>query len=323
MRATTPSRRQGPLPRRPIPPPHQRMVPAPAAAGGSPWPLLLSGMALLSGLGIGLWLGLTTGLLAGAAAGVAGWLLSSRRRGDPRDFRDADAVEAATDLAVLAVLPELPDGAHAMEQVLRDPASMLAADLRAIHAALLSTHPAGSPLKVAIGSAEKGEGRSLLAATLGRLLASEGQRVLLIDADWCRPGQHALFAISPAPGMAELLSPHPPGADEVIRTDPVSGLDLIPAGRGRLGARALLSARMKALLADLSDGYDLLLLDLPPLLEASDATLVAGMMDRVLYAIRWRHTRRGRTLGSLTRLRKARGRVAGIVLTRVGPAEVP
>lgn len=279
-------------------------------------------MALLSGLGIGLWLGLAAGLLAGAAAWVAGSLLG-RRRGDPRDFRDADAVEAATDLAVLAALPELPDGATAMEQVLRDPASMLAADLRAIHAALLSTHPAGRPLTVAIGSAEKGEGRSLLAATLGRLLASEGQRVLLIDADWCRPGQHALFAMKAAPGLAELLSPHPPGVDEVLRTDPVSGLDLIPAGRGRLSARALLSARMKALLADLSGGYDLLLLDLPPLLDASDATLVAGMMDRVLYAIRWRHTRRGRTLGALTRLRKARGQVAGIVLTRVGTADAP
>ncbi|MFV3129078.1 CpsD/CapB family tyrosine-protein kinase [Niveispirillum sp. KHB5.9] len=274
-------------------------------------------IALLSGLGAGMWLGVAVGVAGGVAVLLAGLVLSRTPRG-PRDFQRPDEIEAATDLTVMASLPELLDADAAMVQVLRDPASPLAGSLRTLYTTLLATSPAGPPLTVALGSAEAGEGRSLLAATLGRLLASRGHRVLLIDADWRHPDQHRLFQVPNLQGLAELLAPRPPGLDEVVRTDPVSGLDLIPAGTGRLGARRLLSNPMKRLLSDLTGSYELVLIDLPPVLAATDVLLLSRIVDRILFAIRWKHTRRGRAMGALARLRKVRGQVAGIVLTRVG-----
>lgn len=274
--------------------------------------------SLLSGLSVGLWLGVAAGLIGGVAALLAGLLLFRRWGYPPADFQRTEEIEAATDLTVLASLPELPDGDAALTQMLRDPGSALAVRLRGLYGQVLATCPAGPPLTLAIASAEAAEGRSLLAALLGRLLASQGHRVLLIDADWRHPDQHRLFPMAAAPGLAELLGRRAPGLDEVVRTDPVSGLDLITTGSGRIGARRLLSAPMQRLLADLSGSYELVLMDLPPVLAATDMLLLSRMVDRILFAIRWRHTRRSRTMGALTRLRKARGQVAGIVLTRVG-----
>lgn len=280
-------------------------------------PLGIAGTAALSGLLAGHWLEPAAGLLGGLAVLGAGLLLSRRRRPPPH-FKGSDDIEATTDLTVLAALPELPDAGQALAEVLREPDGTFGTRLRALHAQLLATSTGGGPLTVALTSAEAGEGRSLLVAMLGRFLASQGHRVLLIDADWRHPAQHLLFQTPIMPGLAELLAPHPPGLDEAVRSDPVSGLDLITAGGGRLSARKLLGQPMKRLLANLSDGYELVLLDLPPVLAATDMLLLSRMVDRILFAIRWQHTRRSRAMGALARLRKARGSVAGIVLTRMG-----
>lgn len=297
------------------PAPRKPPVPADPASPAATGRLGVVGVAVLSGLLSGQWLEPAAGLLVGLTVLAAGLLLFRRRR-TPRHFKGTDDVEATTDLPVLAELPELTDAGQALAQVLREPDGMLATRLRALHAQLLATSDGDGPRTVALTSAEAGEGRSLLTVMLGRFLASQGHRVLLIDADWCRPAQHTLLRTPITPGLSDLLGPRPPGLDEAVRSDPVSGLDLITAGGGRLGARKLLGQPMKRLLATLSDGYELVLLDLPPILAATDVLLLSRMVDRILFAIRWQHTRRSRAMGALARLRKARGPVAGIVLTR-------
>lgn len=297
------------------------MPPRPEQPVSSPSRLMrragIAGVAALSGLLAGQWLEPAVGVLGGLAVLVAGLFLTRGRR-DPRSFKGTDDLEAATDLTVLAELPEFTDAQDALAQVLRDPDGEIATRLNALHARLLATSADSSPMRVAITSAETGEGRSLLSAMLGRFLASQGHRVLLIDADWCDPVQHLHFHMPSSPGLADLLSRQPPGLDEVVRSDPVSGLDLITTGNGRLSARKMLGEPMQCLLADLSDSYELVLLDVPPILVAADTLLLSRIVHRLLFAVRWRHTRRNRAMGALMRLRKARGTVAGIVLTRVG-----
>lgn len=262
---------------------------------------------------------LMTGGMFGGLAGLA--LFAGLRPRSARRFQREEEIEAATDLPVLARLPELAGG-DALDAPLRNLSSAYANGLRALHAKLRATSPPDTPLTVAIASAEAGEGRSTLAAGLGRLLASEGHRVLLIDCDWRHPDQHHLFRVPHDGGLTRLLENRSHLLDEVIHTDPLSGLDFVTTGRdGRLGARMLLSDPMQQTLAACTRYYELVILDLPPVLAAGEVLLLSRLVDRILFVVRWNHITRSRAMAALTRLRKARGRVAGIALTRV--AETP
>ena len=74
------------------------------------------------------------------------------------------------------------------------------------------------------------EGKSVMVASLGRLLASNGKRVLLIDCDWRSPRLHQIFRISNRDGLASLLGDKEAQLDNVIHHDALSGVDVMPSG---------------------------------------------------------------------------------------------
>jgi capsular exopolysaccharide synthesis family protein len=258
-------------------------------------------------------------LIAGAAAGVllglAGIVLVDSK---PRQFSRAEEIESASGLPVLAVVPQLDDGGAAIANVLRDPGSPYADSLRKLYEKLHSQRGAPAPKVIAISSALPGEGRSTLAASLGRLLASEGGRVLLIDCDWRHPELHTLFRLSNDTGLTSLLIDPHIALDDVIHTDALSGLDIITAGRrNRQAVHKLISEPMEKILATLATGYDLVLLDMPPVLAADESLLLSGLVDKLIFAVRWHHTLRSRATEGMDKILAARGDVLGVVFTRV------
>jgi len=261
----------------------------------------------------------TTILGAGAVAGVLlGLLAIVLVDSKPRKFSRAEEVESASGLPVLAVVPQIADGAAAIATVLRDPGSAYAESLRKLYDKMHSQRWTQSPKVIAIISAMPGEGRSTLAASLGRLLASEGGRVLLVDCDWRHPELHTLFRLSNDTGLTSLLLDPHIAIDDVIHTDALSGLDIITAGRrNRLAVHKLISDPMKQILATLATGYDLVLLDMPPVLAADESLLLSGLVDKLVFAVRWRHTLRSRATDAIDKILAARGDVLGVVFTRV------
>lgn len=259
-------------------------------------------------------------LLIGAAAGVlfglAGIVLFDSK---PRLFTRAEELESASGLPVLAVVPELDDGGGALANVLRDPGSPYAESLRKLYGKLHSQRwNQAAPKVIAVSSAMPGEGRSTLAASLGRLLASEGGRVLLVDCDWRHPELHTLFRLSNETGLTSLLLDPHIALDDVIHTDALSGLDIITAGRrNKQAVHKLISEPMKKILTALAAGYDLVLLDMPPVLAADESLLLSGLVDKLVFALRWRHTPRSRATDAMDKILSARGDVLGVVFTRV------
>ncbi len=256
---------------------------------------------------------------AGAVAGVlVGLLAIVLVDSKPRQFSRAEEVESASGLPVLAVVPQIADGAAAIANVLRDPGSAYAESLRKLYGKLHSQRWTQAPKVIAISSAMPGEGRSTLAASLGRLLASEGGRVLLVDCDWRHPELHTLFRLSNDTGLTSLLLDPHIAIDDVIHTDALSGLDIITAGRrNRQAVHKLISDPMKQILATLATGYDLVLLDTPPVLAADESLLLSGLVDKLIFAVRWRHTLRSRATDAMDKILAARGDVLGVVFTRV------
>jgi capsular exopolysaccharide synthesis family protein len=251
----------------------------------------------------------------GLVFGLIGLVLFSV---NPRQFNRAEEVETASGLPVIAVVPELEDGAGALAHVLRDPGSPYANSLRKLYEKLHSERWTEAPKVIAISSAVAGEGRSTLAASLGRLLASEGGRVLLVDCDWRNPELHKTFRVNNETGLTSLLVDPHIALDDVIHTDALSGLDIITAGRrNRAAVHKLISEPMRKILASLASGYDLVLLDMPPVLAAEETLLLSCVVDKLIFAIRWRHTLQRKAIDAIEKILGARGDVVGVVFTRV------
>lgn len=183
----------------------------------------------------------------------------------------------------------------------------------------------GEALKtLVVTSAAPGEGKTLTAANLAVTLAYDGLRVLLVDCDIRRPRVHGLFRLPRSPGLMEVLIASNgvggPGAlPAAIRETSVTGLSVLPCGALPSNAAHLLSGtRMRILLQELQEQYDIIVLDTPPVLATADAGIVASLTDGVLLVVRAGATDRNAAQRAYQQLANVGARVVGTVLNDPG-----
>jgi uncharacterized protein involved in exopolysaccharide biosynthesis/Mrp family chromosome partitioning ATPase len=138
----------------------------------------------------------------------------------------------------------------------------------------------GAAKRIAVTSAVEGEARMRFALELGRALATEGRRTVLVEAALAAPDLARQARVPEEPGLAELIAKraHP---GEVIQRDPASRLHLVAAGHpGPVEAADDVS--VSGFLAALDAAYDHVVVLLPALAEAEVATVLASRADRTL-----------------------------------------
>ncbi len=258
-----------------------------------------------------------------ALLGVAGGLMlgismALLREGGDHTFRRADQIEAATGLPVMAMVPQVPKRVQPAMQVLRQPTSAYSEALRRLHIGVELSESAASPKTILISSATPAEGKSVMVASLGRLLASNGKRVLLIDCDWRSPRLHQIFRCSNRDGLASLLVDKESDLENTIHHDALSGVDVMPSGSwSPRSAHMLSSDRMRHLLEALEQHYEFIILDTPPALVTADVLSLSRLVEKVVFVVRWGHTRQEAVLEALKQIIDAEGDVAGVVMSRV------
>jgi capsular exopolysaccharide synthesis family protein len=181
----------------------------------------------------------------------------------------------------------------------------------------------GEALKtLVVTSATPGEGKTLTAANLAVTLAYDGLRVLLVDCDIRRPRVHGMFRVPRAPGLMEMLTTtaaagaQPPQA---IRETAIAGLFVLTCGALPSNAANLLSGtRMRVLLQELREQFDMIVLDTPPVLATADAGIVASLTDGVLLVVRAGATDRNAAQRACQHLSNVGARVIGTVLNDPG-----
>ena len=180
----------------------------------------------------------------------------------------------------------------------------------------------GDALKtLVVTSAAPGEGKTLTAANLAVTLAYDGLRVLLVDCDIRRPRVHGLFHLPRAPGLMELLTAadRPGGPPPAIRDTSISRLSVLPCGALPMNAANLLSStRMRVLLEELKQQFDIIVLDTPPVLATADAGIVGSLTDGVLLVVRAGATDRNAAQRAYQQLANVGARVVGTVLNDPG-----
>lgn len=165
-----------------------------------------------------------------------------------------------------------------------------------------------------ITSSLPGEGKSITLLNLAITFAEAGQRVLLIDADLRRPSQARLLIERATPGLSNVLAGHCT-EEEAIRKSIYPNLDVLFSGEIPPNPSELLgSSRMKKLIERMSEVYDYVLVDAPPVGLVTDACLIAKSLDGMLFLVRQNKTEKEDLSRCLQQIKNAGVRLMGFVM---------
>lgn len=169
---------------------------------------------------------------------------------------------------------------------------------------------------ISVTSAESGEGKTTTAVNLAVVMAQLGRRVLMLDGDLRKPRLHEIFQLSNRFGVVNLLT----GAgksDEVFQRTTVPNLFVIPSGPIPPNpAELLASDRMADFVQHVRSHFDFVLIDSPPALAVTDATLIGTLTDGVLFCVAAGKVPREEARACRDRLVRAEVKILGAVLNR-------
>src|SRR5262249_47413402 len=148
-----------------------------------------------------------------------------------------------------------------------------------IRTLLLHGQPEHPPRVILVTSAERGEGKTALAAHLAASLARSWRKTLLIDGDLRGPSAHRVFGLPAEPGFSGALRADA-DFDPVVRPSSLSRLWLLPAGSCDAHAvQALAQDTLGSAVGQFKDQYDFVVIDAGPVLSTADTLLLAQHAD--------------------------------------------
>jgi len=172
---------------------------------------------------------------------------------------------------------------------------------------------------IMITSAMPNEGKSFISANLAGSLASEGLRVLLIDADMRNASLHHFFTIENRNGLSNCIAGEEDW-EKCLNQIGHSSLFVLAAGRTPPNPAIMLSSRrMGNLLEAMRQKFDLILIDTAPILAVPDSVALSKYVDGVLLVVRWSKTTKQAVSDAVHQLKMVGTPLIGSVLNDVRP----
>ncbi|HZT88963.1 MAG TPA: polysaccharide biosynthesis tyrosine autokinase [Stellaceae bacterium] len=262
-------------------------------------------------------LSLFLGLLAGIGAAAAKDKLQS-------GFMTPKQVEDVLGLPVLASLYRLAQADLKLEgrpvAIYRIPAvkplSRHAEAIRTLRSGVHMSDVDRPPVVVQVTSAVPGEGKTTIALSLAASAAAAKLRTLLVDADLRHPTVSQVCFPAGAVGLVDVLLGDVAAAEAVAFWEE-AGHWVLGAGNHAQSPPDLLgSERMRALVAEFREDYDLVILDTPPVGPVSDPVVVSRLSDTAVLAVRWGATAREMVKQAVVQL-SPHCKIAGVALNQV------
>jgi capsular exopolysaccharide synthesis family protein len=175
---------------------------------------------------------------------------------------------------------------------------------------------------IMVTSSTSGEGKTSVACNLA-LAFAQIERVLLIDIDMRRPTVAQEFQIArEQPGLSALCAGTASASECIVRRT-ADNLDVLTAGVIPPNPQELLSSqKFRMLVTKLSEHYDRVIFDCPPVLPVSDALLLANVVSAVIYVVRAEKTPVSQICRGIEQLRRTRVEVLGVVLNQVDTQKI-
>jgi len=300
-------------------------------------------------------------LMVGSFMGVfLGIVIAFAREAFDTSIGTIEGVEEFLKVPVLGVIPQfnskemeeaaraaLPADASALDVenfskliCLINPKSVLSESLRSLRTNIQFASMDRKVKSILFTSAGLGEGKSTCVTNLAITLAQEGQRVLLVDADLRRPIVHQRLGLDRVPGLADALvgstswRSHvrsatdlmlgPMGADRVMNTPGLDNLHILTSGSEVGNPNEFLNMnKIKTLVSEMNEEYDLVLFDTPPILPVTDAVAFSSRVDGTILVYQVGRIGRNALKRAKFLLDHAQANVMGIVLTNVKSEVTP
>lgn len=260
-------------------------------------------------------LGALLGLLLAAFVAV----VRDRLDTTVKDDETAQTLAGAPVVGHLPVSDEL-SGSRPPEPHRMSPAAEAVRHVRTNLAFVDVDHP---PRTILVSSSVPGEGKTTLAVNLAVALAEAGHSVALLEADLRRPRVTRYLGLVAGVGVTNVLT----GAaalDEVTQPVGDGRLEVLAAGPLPPNPSELLASEaMAALVRELADRHDMVIIDAPPLLPVADASALTGLVDGVLLCARWGFVEAAELERSSALLDRLDARLLGLVITQVPARSVP
>lgn len=241
-------------------------------------------------------------------------------------FRSPNQIEELTGINVLATVPAGGNRMHRHDVVgiLRDkPNGSMAESIRNLRTSILFSNLDAPPKVVMFTSSVPREGKSTTSTMMAMTSRQMGKSAIIVDCDLRMPALAKLLQVDDdQPGLLSVMEGTANVRDALFR-DETTGLHFLmtkPSERAAQitnAADVLSSKKFHELVKNLSQQYDLVILDCPPTLVVTDARIVSRIADAVVYAVRWDATPRGAVLEGLKELKSVDAPIAGIVVTMV------
>jgi capsular exopolysaccharide synthesis family protein len=259
---------------------------------------------------------LAVGLLLGFMSAFG--LVFIREKLDDR-IRVPEDVEAKIHLPLLGVIPK--ESEDNLADQLRDPKSPLSEAYSSLRGSLMYSTTQGLPHVLLVTSSSQSEGKSTTSYATARALSRVGKRVLLVDADMRRPSVHHRVGLPNTAGLSTLLTSQQ-DVMSVVNTTEEESLFVITAGPHPPSPSELLaSPRMIEVVEKLSEHFDAVVLDSPPVLGLADAPVLSAIADGVAFVVEAESGQRGAVKAALRRLRAMKPRLVGAILTKFDPSK--
>lgn len=170
---------------------------------------------------------------------------------------------------------------------------------------------------IVVTSSIYGEGKSTIISNLAVSMVSSGKRVIIVDCDIRRPTIHKVFLRSNSKGLTSILVKNKKIDGNVIPTK-IPNLYVLPSGPTIPNPSEILGSKnMKELLIQLSNDYDMVLIDTPPLYYLSDAQILSALAQGTIIVTAYGKLDENELLSAKEKIENVGGKILGVVINKI------
>jgi capsular exopolysaccharide synthesis family protein len=259
---------------------------------------------------------LAAGFFGGIAVGVG--LIFAVAFLDDR-VKSAFDIEGTIGLPMLGVVPRIKklDSNTKAQAVASNVDRHVTETFRSIHSALKLNDESKNAKIILTTSTVPGEGKSFISSNLSLTFANHGEKTLLLDGDLRLPNVARSLQLENEFGLLDHVEKGV-SLDEVIIKEVYPNLDVLPSGgKSKNPTQVLNCAQFEAMLADLRDRYDRIVIDSPPLAAVSDALNLLPLVDGIIYVIKFNTVKRKTAVVNVRRIWESNTPVFGAILNNI------